>query len=460
VLTDGEFFCIIYPLHKGYMAHKLAQTHKNLQKMTLTPHMKHSIQLLRMSGSDLTEYIETVLASNPFLEKEKIKKLLNLNKDQAKRQSNMVEGQDSMDTLAVGQRESLRESLLSQLRILGLNAGDRAIAEYLVFEIGESGYLETDIAEVASEFLVETEAVENVLEKIQNLDPPGVGARDVKECLLMQLKRMGKEDSLEFILVGKFLSDIAINDVPKISKALSADKEAVKQAVKKIKLLNPKPGNVFSDNVVKNDIPDLIATVTGEKVRLELNRESIPRLRLYNPYKDKFDVIKDPEARKFLKENVEVAKGLIDSIKRREETMCRVANYILEIQKEQIREGHAGVKTLTIQDIASALSLHPSTISRTVSEKCIEINGKLLSLDKLLSHGFKKQNGDMTSKAVIKKRIKDLIDAEDKQVPLSDRRVQERLEKEGISLKRRTVGKYRESMRILPTHLRKKIKEI
>ena len=267
---------------------------------------------------------------------------------------------------------------------------------------------------------------------------------------------MGKADSLEYIIVTDFISDLAINDIVKISRSLGIDREKVRSAIEEIKRLNPRPGSTLLSKNTESVIPDLVATVRRNKVRLELNRESIPQLRLYNPYSDKTDVIKDPEARAFLKENMEVAKNLLDNIKRREETMCRVADYILKAQKDSITDDVHKLKTLTISDVAEVLKLHPSTISRTVSNKYIEVNGQVVSLKSFLSHGLKKENGEVTSKASVKNRIMELIKNEDKSNPLSDETIMDKLVQEGITIKRRTVAKYRESLRILPSHLRRK----
>jgi RNA polymerase sigma-54 factor len=203
-------------------------------------------------------------------------------------------------------------------------------------------------------------------------------------------------------------------------------------------------------------IPDLIVRLKDDTVLLELNREWFPRLRLYNPYEEKLELVKDPEVREFMRKNMNAARDLIDGLKRREETMCRVADFILHFQKDHLEEGITHVKTLTITDIAQALELHPSTISRTIAEKYIQINNKTIALKQLLSHGIKNGNGEVTSKAFIKNRIKKLIDEEDKAKPLSDSALKERLKQEGISIQRRTVAKYREALRILPTHLRRK----
>lgn len=438
------------------MKNKYLQVQKLLQRMALTPKMKHSIQMLGMSVGELNDYIDSAVASNPCLEKKIDKDFMKKYGKGKQFEPGSAVSYEYKDAIKSPEEKDPRETLLSQVRMLNLDKEELEIAEYLIYEIDENGYIKPDAEDVAGDLTADVETVQEVLEIVQSLDPPGIGAHDIRECLQLQLKRLGKEDSLEYTIVTDFISDLAINDIPKIAKSLDIDKERVRRAVDNIKALNPRPGSTLLSKTAERVIPDLIATVKNKKVRLELNRETISHLRLYNPYEDKLDIIKDPEAKKFLKENMEAAKHLIDNIKRREETMCRVADYILNIQREAFANDDNDIKTLTISDIAKALDLHPSTISRTVSNKFVQINDKVVPLKSFLSHGMTKENGEITSKASIKNRIRELVKNEERAKPLSDKAIKERLEQEGIRIQRRTVAKYRESLHILPAHLRKK----
>ena len=288
------------------------------------------------------------------------------------------------------------EFLMSQIRTLDLSEKELEVAEYLIYEMDENGYIKEDSESVAENLFTDVETVLKVIDVIQSLDPPGIGARDIRECLQLQLKRKGKENSLEYLIVTDLISDLAINDIPKIAKSLGIDKEKAREAAQNIKALNPRPGSSILSKGAERIIPDLVATIKNDKVRMELNRESIPALRFYNPYADKADVIKDPEAREFIKENMEMAKGLLDNMKRREETMCRVADYILNVQKESLAHERNHIKTLTLSHVAEALNLHHSTISRAVSNKYIQINDRVFPLKAFLSHGVKKENGEIT----------------------------------------------------------------
>ena len=437
------------------MVNKFSHQQKLSQKMALTPQMRHSIQLLGMSTKDLNEYINSAVEVNPFL-----KKALDGNRDryksslsQANNSNNYYEHNGDTNQ----QDEDARLSLLSQLRILDLSSKELEIAESLIYEMDDNGYVAVALEEVAQDLSVSIDEAENVLEIIQGLEPPGIGARDVRECLQLQLERANKKDSLEYTIVSEFINELAKEDIAKLSKALKVDKEKIKTAINNIKKLNPRPASTMFSKKPEHVIPDLVAIVKDNKMRLEINREWLPNLRLYNPYENKLDIIKDAEARKFMKENMDSARHLIDGLKRREETMCKVADFILNFHGNESINGKSEMKSLTIKEISASLNLHPSTINRTVANKYIQIDSNVVPLKSLLSHGIKKENGEVMSKTSVKKRIEELIRNEDKSRPLTDKVIHEKLAQDGIVIKRRTIAKYRNSLRILPSYLRKKI---
>lgn len=416
--------------------------------MSLTPQMRQSIQLLGMSVADLGEYIESILEKNPFLKKISEKKP---HKSAIKDQALPYETQDERHTV------NPRLTMLSQLKMSGLDEKALEIAEYLIFEMDDNGYITMDPAEAAENLAVDINDVEECLEAIRRMDPPGIGARDIRESLQLQLKRKGKEDSLEYRIVTAFLNDVAKNDIDRIAKSLKEDADNVKRAINEIKKLNPRPASGLLSTKSERVVPELKATINKSEVRLEINRGTLPELRAYNPYESELDIIEDPEARKFLKENMSSAKNLLDCLKRREDTICKVANYILAFQAENLNGKKKELKSLTIKDVAAALNFHPSTISRAVSGKYIQVNDEVLPVSSLLSHAVRKDNGEVTSKTAVKKKIAEIIKNEDLSAPLSDDAVKEILKSEGIAIERRTVAKYRQAFKILPSYLRKKV---
>lgn len=421
--------------------------------MALTPQMRQSIKLLGMSTKDLAEYIDSVAAANPFLQK-----LFTTPSSKPSSYSGGaigISGEARQEKMAAA-KEAPREVLISQLRMADITGKMLEIAEYLIYEMDDNGYITVDCEETAQELSCDIEEVEEAIGAIQGLEPAGIGARDVRECLQLQLKRAGGENSLEYTIVTGFITELASNDANMIAKALNIDAPSVQKAINSVKKLNPRPASTLLSSMQQMIIPDLVVKLRGRKIYLELNSEWLPRLKLYNPYEDKLEIIKDPEAKEFLKENMRAAKTLLDSLKRREETMCKVADYIIKFQKEALMDDKNEIKTLTIKNVSEALKLHPSTISRTVSNKYIQIDANVIPLSSLLSHGMKKENGEVTSKTNIKNRIREAVNNENKARPLTDNAIQEILKKKGILIKRRTVAKYREMLRILPVHLRRK----
>ncbi len=425
------------------MQHRYSQLQKFLQKMAMTPQMRQSILLLGMSVKDIADYVDTAVAVNPFL-----KKILDSRRALAGSPHNEAPEQSS--------KVNPRDTLLSQASMMGLIAKQLEIAEYLIDEMDENGYINTDIDEAAGRLSVDTNEIDEVLGAIQSMDPAGIGARDLRECLQLQLKRKSMMDSPEYLIVTSFLSELAQEDIGSIAKGLKISVKETLAAVKGVRKLNPRPASSMLAKETPSATPELVAHVKDKKIRLEINKGTVPGLKLYNPYESDFDIIKDSEARKFMKENMNAAKTLIDNLKRREDTLCKVAAFILNAQKEALAEKGRYIKTLTIKEVAKALGFHPSTISRAVSNKYIEINGKVVPLASLLSHGIRKENGEVESKASVRRKIEALVRAEDPRKPVSDAYIEEALKRDGIVVKRRTVAKYRDGLRILPSYLRKK----
>ncbi len=417
--------------------------------MVMTPQMRQAIKILGMSTTDLHEFVDAALSQNPCLEKI-------LQKSRAPHASSPSRDTFEYHAEAHRDKENPRDALISQLRMMGIDDDLLKIAEYLIYELDNNGYLTVSRHDVAEELSVPDDEVECALSLIQKLDPPGIGARDTAECLALQLARMGKGDSLESLIVNRFLTEVAREDYDTIAEALNTTVKEVRKAVTGIKKLQPRPAvNLFS-NAAEWVKPDMIATTGQDGIVLEINKDWLPRLRLYNPYENKLDIVKDDKARAFLKENMNAAQELIDTLKRREETMCRVAEYILSYHRKEITDKNGELKGLSSKDIATALNLHVTTINRTIAHKYIQLDDKVVPLRSFISKAIMKANGESTSSIAIKKKIADLVKKENPQKPLSDKTIQKALAKDGIDIKRRTVAKYRNSLKILPTHLRKK----
>jgi len=431
------------------MRSKLLNNQRLLLKLALSPQMRQSIKLLGMATKDLVEFVEAAVESNPFLKKEI--------GDVSKRQGPAAAG-DGFDPMAnIRQVDNPRLSLISQVRMLGLKGRMAELAEYLIYEMDDNGYIPDDPEELSEALSASIEEVEEALKIIQGMDPPGIGARDVQECLQLQLERSGKKKSLEYDIVSGFIGELARNDVDKIAGELDADKQKVRHAIENIKKLNPRPASTMLSKEAPPVIPDLIAEVKDDGINLMLNSNWLPQLGFYNPYEDEAEITKDGEAKKFIKDNMSAAKVLIDNLKRREKTIYKVAHYVLTFQGEALRGDGFHIKSLTIGDVGTALNLHTSTISRAISNKYVQIGDEVLPMKAFLSKGVMKKDGEDISKSNIKKKIEMIIKNEVKAKPISDESIRKQLETEGIDIRRRTVAKYRDSLRILPAHLRKKL---
>ena len=264
--------------------------------------------MLGMSVSDLTEYIEFAATQNPFLQKI----LANQAIDKYNSRAAMSKSESPYELENnIRDAENPRSSLLSQIKMTAISDELLEIAEYLIFEMDDNGYIPLEPEEAARDLSVSVEDVQECLDAIQGLEPAGIGAQDITECLQLQLKRRGMEDSLEYKIVSSYLAEVAREDIERIVKALKTDAKAVKDAVAIIKKLNPRPASTILSKNSERVIPELTATFEKNKLRLELNRGTVPGLKLYNPYENDFNVIKDPEARKFMQENINAAKNLL-----------------------------------------------------------------------------------------------------------------------------------------------------
>lgn len=438
------------------MQYKLSQNQQQRfsQKMALTPQMRQSIQLLGMSVTDLAEYVDYAVSQNPCL-----KKIIedSIKRSYQNRSPIAVSPETFIDYADMAKdKVDPRLALTSHVRMLGLDDKELEIAEYLIYSMDENGYIGEGAEEAADNLGVSADDVEKVVQVIQTMEPAGIGARDIRECLQIQLRRAGKEGSLEYRIVDSHLSEVAQNNIDAIAKALKSDKEKVSKALDSIKRLNPRPASTLLGKETDAVIPELIANLSDKKVLIQFNSNSLPRLKVYNPYDNNLDIIKDPDARRFLKENMDAAKALIDNLKRREDTLCRVAHYILNYQYDALKNDSHDIRCLTIRDVAQALDFNPSTVSRAVSNKYVQVGDKVIPLKGMLSHGIRKENGEIASKAAVKNRIAAILKNEEPSSPLSDSDIEDMLKLEGILVKRRTIAKYRECLRILPSHLRRK----
>lgn len=367
-----------------------------------------------------------------------------------------------------GSSGSLREHLLWQVNLLQLSDVDRAIAVALVDAINVDGYLEATLEEIrdavnAGDDLpeaVELDEVRAVLKQIQALDPAGVGGRDLKECLLLQFRHLA-EDTPDLAIARRvcedYLDALGAREYAMIMRRLKIDAETLKRAIALIQSLNPRPGSQYGDEPAEYLVPDVFVRKSRGRWKVELNPDAVPHVRI-NPYYASMIRRADNSAgNSSLKTHLQEAKWFIKSLQSRSETLLKVATAIVERQKAFLDHGDEAMKPLVLHDIAEALGMHESTISRVTSRKYMHTPRGIYELKYFFSSHVSTSMGGEASSTAIRAVIKKLIAAEHNDKPLSDSKIATILSKQGINVARRTVAKYREAMQIPPSNERKRL---
>jgi len=374
---------------------------------------------------------------------------------------------------------SLHEQLMNQLDFLGLNETQYAIGKQLIGSIESDGYIRRDLDAIVNDLAfsqgIDTtvEETEAILKKIQTFDPPGIAARNLQECLLLQLDRMDNGHDIDVAVGKKIISEcfeeFTKKHYQKIQKKLDTeDEEFVRDAIELIVKLNPKPGGGSGVTMAKNQyiIPDFILTNNNGKLELALNSRNAPELRISRSYTDMFKAYdksdkkdkKLKEAVSFVKQKLDSAKWFIDAIKQRQQTLLRTMRAIVDFQFEYFLEGdETKLRPMILKDIATMINMDISTVSRVASSKAVQTDFGIFPLKHFFSEGISTDSGEEVSSREVKQIIKDIIESEDKDKPFSDDKLEKLLNDKGYNIARRTVAKYREQLNIPVARLRKEM---
>lgn len=373
---------------------------------------------------------------------------------------------------------TLHENLATQLGLRELTEKQKTIGEFIIGNIDEDGYLRRDISNIVDDlaFLQNVNATEDevkeVLEVVQDLDPPGVGARNLQECLILQIKR--KDQSTPSVRIAKKIledhfEEFTRKHYDKIESKLGVGEDELKKAIEEIMKLSPKPGSLMSESsseTAQQIIPDFILEVTDNGFELHLNSRNLPELRLNKAYTEMLrNYTRDSGKKKemkdaimFVKQKIDSAKWFIDAIKQRQNTLLLTMNAILKYQEEYFKEGdETKLKPMILKDIAEMTGLDISTVSRVASSKYIQTHFGIFPLKYFFSEGLQTDSGEEVSTREIKKILQECIANEDKRKPLTDEKLTEILQQKGYQIARRTVAKYREQLNIPVARLRKEI---
>jgi RNA polymerase sigma-54 factor len=454
-------------------------------KQTLAPQLIQSLKLLQMPILKLEQLIRLELSTNPLLEEvepteeqdDQLSTSAEESKEETDPQLDKIDWDDYVkdegDFYVRQERENEEEKLektpvseetlyghlLDQLHLSRLSPEDTAIGEYIIGNIDENGFLVCSVEEITSAIGVPTEKVTQILTLIQTFDPTGVGARDLRESLMIQLKEKGFEDSLAYRIVKDHLTDLEKKSFTQLSKTLGVGFEEVQAAMDFIKLLNPRPAIGSFTPAASPVVPDLIVEQVGEEFVVFHNDKNVPHLRVNQAYREllKKGNLQTGETKSYLVEKLEKARWLMNAINQRRSTMIKVMEKIVEEQKEFFEHGASHLRPLTMESIADKVGMNVATISRVSNGKYVQTPQGVFEIKYFFNTGVATDNGEELSKRHVKQLISDFIKKEDPASPLSDQQIYALLKKHGLNLARRTVSKYREELKIMPARFRKRV---
>ncbi|MBI3373448.1 MAG: RNA polymerase factor sigma-54 [Betaproteobacteria bacterium] len=458
------------------------------QHLTLTPQLQQSIRLLQLSTVELNQEIERMLMDNPVLEREDADDGTRApagggNGDAAPAEPqteplaeapeadwsgepppNWRSGDDNGDTdrsYSAPDSPTLRDHLIAQLGLTNLPRRDRALVEILIDALDDDGYLTQDLEEIIEllppEEAVDPQELSTALKHLQNLEPAGVGARTPSECLALQLRARGNDDAVARIgleVVEKHLDALAAHDYNRLRSATGADDEQLRAAQLLIQSLDPHPGASFSNAEARYLTPDVVVRKTKGVWRASLNREAMPRLRINRLYAE---LAASRGGASGFASQMQEARWMIKNVQQRFDTILRVAQAIVDRQRHFFEHGDVAMRPMVLREIADALGLHESTISRVTTQKYMATPRGTFELKYFFGSHVATDAGGACSATAIRALIKQLVAAEDAQAPLSDASISQILGQQGIVVARRTIAKYREALHIPPLNLRKSL---
>ncbi|MBN2259784.1 MAG: RNA polymerase factor sigma-54 [Clostridiales bacterium] len=435
------------------------------QKLALTPELRQAIEILQYNSIELNDHIKNEMLENPLLETIEetpikdfdlhafSKKYFNDNYYES------VDYEEKDDYInIIPQTDSLVDHLEFQLQFTMLNHKKREIALFLIQNIDDNGYLEYDIEHVKNKFHATENEIEEIVQTIQTFEPSGVGARNIQECLLVQLQYLSLEDRLPILIIKNHLDDLANNRLLNISKELNRTITEIQGAVDFIRKLEPKPGRVYSSMKGNRYIkPDVTLTkIDGEYV-IVVNDYTAPKLRISKYYKELMEKeVVDEQVKEYMQKKIQSALYLIKSIEQRKSTIYKVVEAIVENQRDFFEKGKMYLKTMTLKDISEVIEVHESTVSRAVSGKYLQCGSGLYELKFFFQSGVNTLYGEGISSETIKMSISEMIEKENIFKPLSDQDISNELNLLGIKISRRTIAKYRDDMGIAGSSKRKR----
>ncbi len=435
----------------------LEQYQAQKQQLALSSQMQQGLRILQAPVTELRRIVNAELAANPLLEEMPPENAPDSGEMPAEGENWTAEDQEKRQYFfdSRAREQTLTEFLEQQLVSENSDPRQQMAIRVALGSLDRSGYFRGDLADVAQAGGITPDELEWALKKIQLLDPPGIGAKDLAECLLLQLDRQGRGDSLEARIIRDHLEDLALRRIPKIAERLGVSAATVREAAAKIQELDPRPGAAFAPSENHEIRADVIVTPEDGDFRVELNEEGIPRLRITPEYRDMTGLGSGSRGlRDFLRGKIREGRFLINSLQERQQTLLAVSQEIVTRQRAFLERGPEALVPMTMSGIASALDLHETTIGRTVSGKYMATPQGLFELKYFFTSGYVTEDGASISSESIRHAIREMIRSEPPGAPLDDQALTEALAEQGIPISRRTVAKYRDQLGILPAEQR------
>jgi RNA polymerase sigma-54 factor len=452
-------------------------------QQVLAPQLQQSLHILQAPALELRNIVQQELQTNPVLEEEigtfeseerakddrefeeEFERLAKLDEEWRDYMSQNVsyssrnpEDEERRQFFfdSIASQETLQHHLWEQLNTADVSGSQRETAELIIGNIDDFGFLQGSLEEISQNTGHPLGELEEMLSLIQTFHPVGVGARNLRECLLIQLRRLGKENSLEYQIVDEHLEDLGRKRLPELARRLGVSVEQVQKAANFISTLDPKPGQIFTPDPNNYVLPDVSVDKVGDEYTVSLNADQIPHLRISKTYKDLMTQgANGTDVRDYIREKIRSGKFLIKSIHQRQQTILNIANEIVKRQSEFLENGTAYLKPMTMVQIAEAVGVHETTVSRAISGKYMATPQGVFEMKYFFTPGYQTAAGAALSNTSVKEAISDMVRNEDARNPLSDKEIVDVLSDRGIPIARRTVAKYRAELNILPSNLRK-----
>lgn len=433
----------------------LSQQQKQTQKLAMTQQLQQSIQVLQYNTEELQTFIENKALENPLIELQNNVNDYTYSGNSSGQYNN--EKESNLMNQIPDRSLSLFESLIDQIHLNYRDTFLRKLVLFLAEFIDLNGYLKISLEKAAEQTSADPIQMLDALVLLQQLDPAGVGARDLKECLLLQIERDDHSPALAYIILEEEFDAFANRKWAVISKKFDIELSEVQEVFDYVQTLTPSPGSIFGSTTGLYIRPDLKVKIVDGLPVVVSNKEGLPTIRFQQSYFRKMEKTADPEVQEYISEKKKEFEWLQKTIVQRGDTILRVGTEIVERQQEFFLKPERPLKPMTLKEIAQKLDIHESTVSRTVNGKYLETEFGSFELRSFFSQGLaSSDDGEDTSVSDVKRQIKQLIEQEDKAKPISDQKLVEKLNENNIEIARRTVAKYREAMNIPPSSKRKR----